>query len=176
MAYTIIDKMNGEFLALINLLDRERETSMKVMIDSLFKKTLALAAASYFENEISKLLIDLPNIRAVDDVLISNLIKNKAIYRQYHTYFNWEGNNANQFFGYFGEEFKSKANEDVKKDDKLAKAIRDFLWLGNTRNQLAHLNFASFALDLTAAEIYEKYISASYFIEYVDTKMRVYGK
>jgi hypothetical protein len=175
MTTTVIDAMYQDFAALISILDKAGEISLRSMIDSTFKKTLALSAASFFEDEIKKILLALIADRSANDKLISNFLRNKAIERQYHSYFDWDGNNANSFFGLFGEDFRDSAKQDVKANPALAEAVKAFLTLGNTRNELAHLNFASFALDSTAAEIYQQYQTAFQFVSYLDTKLRSFG-
>lgn len=176
MARTVIDVMYDDFSALIDVLEKHGEVSLRSMIDSTFKKTLALSAASYFEDEIRRILLALFAARSANDPMISNFLRNKALERQYHTFFQWKGNNANSFFGLFGEEFKESAGKDVRGNPKLDASVRDFLGLGNTRNELAHLNFASFALDATAAEIYGRYQRALSFVAYLERKLNDFGK
>jgi hypothetical protein len=175
MERTVIDVMFGDFSALIAVLEKNGEISLRSMIDSTFKKTLALSAASFFEDEIRRILLEIFAERSANDVLVRNFLRNKALERQYHTFFSWGENNANSFFGLFGEEFKDSARQDVKEDRALAEAIRHFLDLGNTRNKLAHLNFASFALDATAEEVYQRYQKALIFVQYLQRKLTTYG-
>lgn len=176
MSTTVIDVMYRDFAELTAVLDRAGEVSLRSMIDSTFKKTLALSAASFFEDEIRRILLALIAERSSNDLLLGSFLRNKAIERQYHTYFQWRGNNANSFFGMFGDEFKDAAAQDVKADPELAEAVKSFLALGNTRNELAHLNFASFALDATAQEIYGQYQVALRFVAYLETKFRFFGR
>lgn len=176
MATTVIDVMYQDFSALIAMLDRAGEVSLRSMIDSTFKKTLALSAASFFEDEIRRILLALFADRSANDALLSNFLRNKAIERQYHTFFEWRGNNANTFFSLFGEDFKDSASQDVKQNSALAEAVGAFVNLGNTRNELAHLNFASFALDATAEEVYRQYQTAFMFVSYLEKKLTSYGK
>jgi hypothetical protein len=74
------------------------------------------------------------------------------------------------FFSLFGDEFKKDIEVDLRSNDALEKAIRDFLEIGSTRNELVHENFGNFTLDKTAKEIYELYRSASMFIDYLGEK------
>jgi hypothetical protein len=132
--------------------------------------------SSFFEDEIRRILLETVSDRSGNDELVRNFLKNKAIERQYHTYFQWRGNNANSFFGLFGEAFRDSAVQDVKNDSGLADAIKAFLELGDTRNELAHLNFANFALDMTAEEVYRKYQTAYGFVDYLESKLKKFGK
>jgi RiboL-PSP-HEPN len=92
-------------------------------------------------------------------------VKNKALARQYHTFFNWDARNANSFFGLFGGDFKDFMTAKVEDDSTLEAGIKAFLQLGDSRNELVHENFATFALDKTAEEIYELYKKALRFVE-----------
>ncbi len=57
MANTIIDLLYNEFVDLLNFLDNAKEISLRSTVDTTFKKTLALSAASYFEDEIRRVLL-----------------------------------------------------------------------------------------------------------------------
>lgn len=168
MSETIIDRMYQDFDDLITFLDQAGEVSLRIIADSTFKKTLALSSASYFEDEIKRILSDMVAKRSSGDVLLSNFVKNKAIARQYHTFFQWKESNANSFWGLFGDEFRDRAKNDVRGNDELSLSIKAFLELGDLRNELAHLNFASFILDKTAEEVYTLYKKAKVFIGYLD--------
>jgi hypothetical protein len=176
MARTAIDMMYEDFSGLLDFLQKAGEVSLQSMVDSTFKKTLALSAASFFEDKIRQILLEIVSDRSSKDELLCNFLKNKAIERQYHTYFDWRGNNANGFFRLFGEIFRDSVGQDIKNNSSLADAIKAFLELGNTRNELAHLNFSSFALNMTAEEVYRKYQTASRFVDYLESKLRKFGK
>ena len=88
----------------------------------------------------------------------------------------WKGNNANSFFGLFGDAFRDSAVQNVKKKPGFAEAIKEFLDLGDTPNDLTHLNFAGFALDMTAEEVYKNYQTAATFIAYLESKPGSFGK
>ena len=174
MSDTIIDSLYKEFTDLLAFLDHSKEISLRSTVDANFKKTLALSAASYFEDEIRKILTGFVNVKSNSNTLLNSFVSNKAIARQYHTFFDWRGNNANIFFSLFGDEFKRSAIEDVKADAELAKAVKDFLDLGNTRNELAHLNFANMELDKTAEEVYRQFQQAQKFVSFIDTKLNAF--
>jgi hypothetical protein len=98
-------------------------------------------------------------------MLVENFVVNKAISRQYHTWFAWTGSNANQFFALFGPDFKQTMINKIKKSDQLQNSIRAFLELGGERNKLVHQNYAVFQLEKTLDEIYQLYQSANEFVE-----------
>jgi hypothetical protein len=91
--------------------------------------------------------------------------QNKAVKRQYHTWFGWEDSHANTFFGLFGAEFKSKAQKRAKESEALSTSIRAFLEVGNERNKMVHQDFATFALEKTVDEIYQLYLRALPFVD-----------
>lgn len=171
MNETIIDKIYNDYLDLLNYLEANKEISLINDADNNFKKILLLSAASFFEHEITQILLEFINRSSGNNFKIYSFAKRKAIDRQYHTYFNWDiKKGANQFFSLFGEEFKKCIENDLRSDEALEKAVRDFLEIGSTRNELVHENFANFTLDKTAKEIYELYRSASVFTEYLAEK------
>lgn len=176
MADTIIDSLYNEFTELLDFLDQSKEISLRSTVDFTFKKTLALSAASYFEDEIRTILMKFVDDKSNSNTLLNSFVRNKAIARQYHTFFDWRGKNANTFFSLFGDEFKQSAIEDIKADVDLEKAIKAFLDLGNTRNELAHLNFANIELDKTAEEVYLQFQQARKFITFVDAKLNKFQK
>jgi hypothetical protein len=171
MNNTIIDKLYIDYLDLLNYLQANKEISLINDADNNFKKVLLLSIASFFEHEITQILLEFINTSSNNNSRIYSFTKKKAVDRQYHTYFNWDiKKGANQFFSLFGDEFKKDIEMDLRSNDALEKAVRDFLEIGSTRNELVHENFGNFTLDKTAKEIYELYRSASMFIDYLAGK------
>jgi hypothetical protein len=164
---TIIDKMYADHKALHDLLTSQSETSLASDADSKLKKVLLVSAASYFEHEITTALVDFVAATSENHASLLALVKAKAVSRQYHTYFQWDGKNANSFFGLFGEEFLAESKANVKAQEGLEDSIRAFLEIGLNRNQMMHENFATFPMDKTAEEVYELYKQAHLFIDYI---------
>lgn len=167
----IVRQRYKEFKDMLDYLEANKEISLKIVADDNLKKVLLLSAASYFEDEIKDIILSFVEKNSDDNLMIKSFVKNKAVERQYHTYFDWETRNANRFFSLFGEEFKDQAKEDVKNNSKLEKSIRAFLEIGNLRNELVHGNFAVFPIEKTVEEIYELYRSAHQFIDYLSSKL-----
>lgn len=172
MSDTVVDRLYSEFEALKKHLDETGEVSLRSTADENFRKALLLAAASYFERRISDLVVDFARESFQSDHLIVEFLKNKAISRQYHTYFKWDASNANQFFGLFGETFKSFMTKELKSDLNLEISIKSFLELGNDRNRLVHQDFGTFPLEKTSEEIYQLYKSALQFVDSLPLKLR----
>jgi len=169
---TIVDQLYTDFIRLVSYLKEEDEISFQVSADANFRKALLLAAASYFERRICDDIITFAKETSSDNERLVEFIKNKAISRQYHTFFNWESPNANAFFGLFGESFKTLMTEEVENDGKLRESIKAFIELGRERNRLVHQDFGTFSLEKTTDEIYELYRTALSFVQCIPEKLR----
>ena len=162
---TPIDRLYLEACGIIRELQQNEQISLQNSASDNFRKTLLLAAASYFEHRICALLMDFVKERARGSVLIEQFVRKKAISRQYHTLFDWDSGNANKFFSWFGKEFTAKMAEDVRRSEDLEVAIKAFMEIGRERNLLVHLDYATFPLEKTLDEIYALYQKGLIFIE-----------
>ncbi len=171
---TIIDRLYRENEDLLNYLRDKGEISFLSDVEDTFRKTLLLAVASYFESELVNGLLSFFIQHTKHADLILHFIQNKAVKRQYHTYFDWDGKNANSFFGLFGDGFKNYLKAEIENDLDLDKGIRAFLELGRERNALIHQNFASYEFQKTAKEIYELYQIGLHFVMGFPKKLQDY--
>jgi hypothetical protein len=130
-------------------------------LSSVDAKVMLLCSASYFERTICDGILIAFSRSASQNIMIS-FLENHALNRKYHTLFNWNDNNANSFFGLFGEDFKKHMKKIL--NDEQQKYMRDFLEIGRERNKLVHNNYATFNLNYTAKEIYEKFSTANKFV------------
>ncbi len=169
---TSVDRLYNESSAVIQALQNTPEVSLQVTAADHFRKALLLAAASYFEHRICTCVIEFVRERSGGSNLIESFVRNKAISRQYHNWFTWDANNANQFFGYFGTDFKSSMISKVNESDELRSSVRAFLEVGNERNKLVHQDYATFPLEKTLDEIYRLYQDACRFVEYLPIALR----
>ncbi len=71
-------------------------------MDNKLKKVLLVSAASFFETSITELLVKFFNIKAGNNPEIVAFLKNKAISRQYHSYFDWEKVISTSFSVFWG--------------------------------------------------------------------------
>ena len=168
---TIIDIYYKENNEILKYFEEQNEVSFRNDADNKLKKILLLYIASYFEKEISELITDYVN-HTSGSAMILSFVQNKAIKRQYHTYFTWDGNNANSFFSMFGQDFKQIATKEIKEKD-LESPIKSFLELGSLRNSMVHQNAGSFVIEKTTAEIYETYKEALKFLLYLREKFKI---
>jgi hypothetical protein len=69
MSETIVDRVYGEFKDLVSYIDAQRQSSLFIIADTNFRKSLLLAAASYFEHRVTEDLL-----RFVQEVSNQNLL------------------------------------------------------------------------------------------------------
>ena len=173
MGSTIVDRLYLEFQEIVDNLD-QTELSLRVAAEQILQKSLLVAAASHFEHEVKSQITNLVMKQDGGNELILEFLRNKAIERQYHTYFQWRGNNANSFFGLFGEGFKAHMTKRVKTDRDYEEAISAFLELERERNRLVHEDFGNFPLEKTSEEIFDLYRKASLFVTSIETSFSEY--
>ncbi len=149
------------------------EPSLAIGVSAVLTKSLVLAAASEIEVDFQDHLI-----AYFDEVTSSatpavEFVTKKAVKRQFHTYFDWEGSSANQFFGLFGTDFKARASAALQADVSLADSMRAFLRLGALRNSVVHQNFGAFSLGETADEVFDLYVRARRFCDGLPALLRL---
>ena len=169
---TAIDRLYSEAAAVLDVLRRTSEVSLEIAATDHFRKALLLASASYFEYRVSASVVEFVRLRSNGSLLVENFVRNKAVARQYHTWFQWDSANANQFYGLFGDGFRTTMIERIKGSDQLRASVGAFLELGRERNRLVHDNYATFTLEKTLDEIYQLYRSAMAFIEVLPDALR----
>jgi hypothetical protein len=172
---TVIDRIFKEHQELIGFLQEAGEISMVNNVDESFRKSLALAAASYFEVRVRDCIMAYVTEKAGGDEAVVSFLRNKAVERQYHTYFSWKDRKATQFFGLFGPRFKEFMVRRVAEDAAYNRAVEAFLELGELRNNLAHQDFAAFPVDKTVNEIYDLYKDALRFVDSLSDALRKYA-
>ncbi len=148
----------------------KNEVSLLDYTDSEFRKVFVLSIASYFEHRIVRAVSDLA--ASTNSKRVENLIRAKAISRQYHTYFDWNSNNANKFLGLFGREFRNEVSTEINEDTALKEGCESFLWLGRTRNRLVHENLVNASVENTLQEIRESYARAASFVTYLSDRIQ----
>ena len=96
----IVESLFCDTKELDGFLMSNNELSLRVIVDSNFRKSILLASASYFERQVTDLISEYAQSCSNDEKIIF-FIKNKALSRQYHTLFNWDAKNCTAFFGAF---------------------------------------------------------------------------
>jgi len=164
MLKTQIDTMYDDFVGLNEYLNKNNEISYALLIQDYSRKIMLLSTASYFEFDFISRLLAFLEKRTDKKRTIINFIKNKALERQYHTLFQWNGKNANSFFGLFGDDFKKYIQDKVKNDLYLDESIKAFLELGSERNRMVHNDFSTYYLEKSEDEIYDLYKKSLRFV------------
>jgi len=167
----IVDAFYSKYEELLTHLQANKEVSLLVWAQEYFRRILVLIMANHLESEIKATLIEFSKQKSGSE-LISSFME-KSMNRQYNAYFDWDKNNVNKFFSFFGDTFKQDANKDVQSNDDLEEGIKAFLEIGNTRNTLAHerLHLADIG-NKTAEEFYIAFKKAMVFVEYLKTKLK----
>lgn len=171
MSETIIDAIYKRNQEILGFLDSNKEITFRSDFGLQSTKNLVLSIASFFEALISELILRFAECASLRNEVLCSFVKRKAIVRQYHTFFAWDGNNANAFFSLFGEEFKKRCQGKVQRDSTLEESIKAFLELGNIRNELVHRNFAEYQLAKTSEEYYALYKKALLFIDFIQREL-----
>jgi hypothetical protein len=169
---TAVDRMFEESETIIKALEESSDLSLLNVAGDHFRKALLLAAASHFEHVLSEHVAAFIREQSNGSALVESFVRNKAIARQYHSWFQWDAANANQFFGLFGKTFGGAMKKRIEESDDLQAAMKAFMEIGRERNKLVHQDYATFALDKTAAEIYALYQAATKFVESIPVALR----
>ncbi|MBF0437116.1 MAG: hypothetical protein HQL77_17360 [Magnetococcales bacterium] len=168
----VIVSLNEEFKSIIDFLDQNNQPSLSSYANKHFKKIIILSSASYFEDIIQKKLIDFISHRSNNNKEVVSFLRKKAIDRQYHTFFDWDKNNANKFLSLFGDDFKTKIGEEINHSEEITKAMKAFLEMGQLRNTLVHNNFAKFNIEnKTIDEIIDLYKKSMIFVRFLEEKL-----
>lgn len=171
MSVASIEAFYQGHVEIIDFLLKNGQPSFASDANDNFRRSLILAVASFFESEICAIVRALPAHHADGNAFLTALIDQKAVTRQYHSYFDWEKTNANKFFSMFGPEYRIACQKKVESDADFQAAVRAFLSLGVARNRVAHQNYVDFTVDKTPADIIEEFRRALTFVEYVRSSL-----
>lgn len=175
MHTTIVDRLHGEFSEILEFLREGLEISLHNVADDNLKKTLLIASASYYEQRLTEEVNRFVEEVTAKDHVLAHLVKNKAVSRQYHSWFDWEKSNANKFFSLFGTDFRNCMEREVKNDNDLKSSIQAFLEIGLARNRLVHQNFGSYSLEKNSEDVYELHKTAMRFVEWFPSAIRKFS-
>ncbi|HTR41175.1 MAG TPA: HEPN domain-containing protein [Pseudomonadales bacterium] len=167
----LLQRLVDESAELKELLSAQSELSLLSSAEDNSRKTLVLSAASLFEYRITEALLSYADKISNSDRCIISLIRNKAIKRQYHTFFDWENKKLGPFPTLLGEEIgamlKSACSNSPGKEQSLA-----FLEIGYLRNCLVHQNYATYNLESSADDIRKLCESADNFVSFVEQLLK----
>jgi hypothetical protein len=171
-ASTEVDRLYEEATEVLRVLGLYAEVSLLNSVGDNLRKALLLAAASHFEHRVCTIVLEFIRERANGSPLVEQFVRNKAIARQYHTWFNWAASNANQFFGLFGEQFRTAMVARLANSEDLTESVKAFLQIGSERNGLIHGDYATFSLEKTLDEIHILYTRACPFVATLPVALR----
>ena len=168
---TPVDLLYQDFQRLLAVVGRE-DVSLEVSLRITFSRSLFIASASYFEEQIERQVVDFMDSHDTGNELIKELVRQKAFGRQYHALFNWNAKNVNQFFALFGSAFSRSMRQYVDGNHDYQDAVSAFLEIGVARNAIAHKDYFHFAIDnKTTEEIYAIYKSALVFVNSIGSHL-----
>lgn len=146
-----------------SILAEAKDVSAQISYEDVSRKLLLLSCASFLEVTMTQLVMDICHELSGSNLIITSLVKTKAVDRQYHAWFDWKTPSAGPFFGMFGDDVKARYKLMFQKGTPEGEILDGFLKLGSNRNRLIHGNVASFVLDDTFEEIAQLYKKAIWF-------------
>ena len=170
MIFQSLSSKISEYEALQRYLSENGQASYEAFLHETFSKYLLISCASMFEDTVQDLISEFI-AEHTDSEMVQSLVKNKVIKRQYHTFFKWDGKNANSFYGLFGDKFSKRIQEKLKNNDALKDGEEAFLAIGEARNQLVHDNFSGYALDKNIDDIITLFKQACTYIDFLKEEL-----
>jgi hypothetical protein len=165
--HDLLQRLVNESAELKGFLSAQSQISLLSSAEDNSRKTLVLSAASLFENRITEALLAYADKTSGSDGCVTSLIRNKAVKRQFHTFFNWDDKKLGAFPTLLGDRFGTMLKETCSKSPGKEQA-NAFLEIGYMRNCLVHQNYATFVLENSADDIRQLCESADSFVCYVE--------
>ena len=170
---SIIDEKYKEYTEALNNLSIGIGPSLSIDLRVELTKNFVLSVGSFFERYITELIKEFVTCSSSNNETIISMIEMKAINRQFHTYFSWDKANVNSFLALLGPSKRIEFDTKKEGDIILQEGIKKFLTLGNTRNELAHQNFAEYSLQKTLEEYYTDFQNAKVFLSTITNLLTV---
>lgn len=166
-----IATMYNDYIQDMNVLERLMNTELVSFISSyreIYRKIFVIACANSFERHFCRKLPELVSLNP----FLRNFIKNQALERKYHTLFRWDSNNANGFYGLFGDDFSKQMQGLLKENSQAKQGEKSFLLIGHYRNLTTHKGFDSSEFQEDIASIKNKFDEAIVFYEILLNKIK----
>jgi len=160
-----IESLFEDYKSAHSLAIKNGDLSLAATLSEVFRKSLLIAAASRLEYRFRKEIESFYKKVTSENEYAVEFVRNKAIERQYHTWFAWDRANANSFYGLFGNSFRLIMQEREKQSPEMKASMINFVRLGHQRNLLAHNDYVTFAPDLSAEDVFKDYKSALDFVK-----------
>ena len=165
--HSLLKRLVDESDELRGFLSAQSQLSLLRAAEDNSRKALVLSAASLFEHRITEAILSYTDKASNSDACVTSLIRNKAVKRQFHTFFDWERKKPGPFFTLLGDELGGtlKAGCAISPGKEQVEA---FMEIGRLRNSLVHQNYAEFLLDKSADDIRQLCESADRFVAQVE--------
>ena len=165
-----IDELWSDHRELVTYLQADNQLQLISRVEETFSKTLMIAAASYFEVQLTQAIVRLYIESTQGAEVLAQFVRKQAIGRRFAQLFQWgnetrSGRNANSFYSLFGADFGDYMKMKVQGDQNLDDSVKAFLEIGNLRNQMVHGNYADFQLNKTVDDVYGLYQVATKFVD-----------
>lgn len=170
-----VERIYNDLTAVRTLLESHGQMSDRVSFEEISAKTIVLAAASYFEKEVTSTLLTIARETGSNRIFCT-FIDKQALERRFHSMFSWRAPNANAFFGLFGPDVKDWFIAQIKANEDVSAGVREFMFLGGRRNEIVHGNFAVIAADITFEEAFKKFKTALNFVSWLPETLRAAAK
>ena len=165
--HSLLKRLVDESDELREFLSAQAQISLLRSAEDNSRKSLVLSAASLFEYRITEAILSYADKASKSDGCVTSLIRNKAIKRQFHTFFKWEEQKPGPFFMLLGDELGGRLKADCAKSPG-KEQMEAFLEVGHLRNCLVHQNYAEFLLDKSADDIRRLCENADLFVVQVE--------
>jgi hypothetical protein len=172
----IIEKYYADHSELLDYLTISHQTSLQLVAQESFRRSLVLSIGSYFESNIKKLIEEFVKIQSANCPELISLVRITAVERQYHTLFDWDDKKINKFLSFFGADFKAKCATEIAANTELTDSARAFMQLGTLRNVIVHQNYLTVRIDKTASEILDDYHKATLIISFLSERLLKVGR
>ena len=160
--YSMVDGIYEDFQRMMEQIDVS-EVSLRNSVEDIFQKSLAVAIGTYFERRVTDIVLEFVKKSSGNNDLVAEFVWNKAIYRKYHSYFDWSSKTANTFFVLFGKDFRDYMKEYIKDTPKYGENMEAFMEVGDIRNKVAHTENPT--INQTTQELYALYEKAFVFVD-----------
>lgn len=128
-----------------------------------YHKHLLMAAASSLEHQVKQIVASIFEQRG--NLSLATFVGKRVMARSYHTLFDWPNASAKGFFSSFGDSAANAFKEALARKDSTFKVDHDaFMAIGHLRNGLVHNDYANSSIELTPAEIIDKFKMAQRFV------------
>ena len=149
----------------MEVLNKQGDEPAITLANDIFRKFLTVCAASRLEEETKNAIRKIVReIAGHPGNLLLNLVEAGILERSYHNLFDWQRNNANRFYGFFGRDFRKFMQKKEEEDEDFADAAKSFVMLGRERNNLVHSDLAAAEFEWTERDVELRFLQAENFL------------